>query len=237
LEIICQRCHETLRDADRYCPACGLPQLIYIAAETPAIPLGSEVAPGTPDVGAFGDGIVWRPALQVALLLALPAALLGSGWIPVLAVAWIMGAAPWAVGLYARRVQARTISMGTGARIGLVTGLFTALLACGTNGMAFWVNRFVLHQSGQFDAFWVSMVQQNFERTQQWGVQAGLSGAQAAEWMQNAQWFRALELSPEGKAGLVLAALLCLVAIVLLVAAIGGAVGARFMAPTRRTSL
>jgi hypothetical protein len=236
LEITCQRCHETIREADRYCPACGLPQLIYIAAETPAIPLeDGAIAPGG-ELAGLGNGIAWRPALQAALLLAVPAGLLSSGFSPVLALVWVMGAAAWAVGLYARRTRRGALSMGSGARIGLVTGLFAAWLSFGVNGVALWVSRFLRHQGGEIDSEWVSAAQQSYERSQQMVAQAGVTGAQAAQMLQVAQWVHTLELSPEGRAGIALAGLLALAAILLVVATIGGAVGARLLVPPRRPS-
>jgi hypothetical protein len=112
LEITCQRCHETIREADRYCSACGLPQLVYIAAETPVIPLegDGEVSPSGEVLG-LRNGIAWRPALQAAAMLAIPAGLLSSSLSPILALVWIMGAAAWAVGLYAKRARLAGLSM------------------------------------------------------------------------------------------------------------------------------
>jgi hypothetical protein len=234
--MTCQRCHETVREADRYCPSCGLPQLVYIAAETPAMPLEDGDAPGSGELVGLGNGIAWRPALQTAALLAIPAGLLSASLSPVLALVWIMGAAAWAVGLYAKRLRTGEVSMGNGARIGLVTGLFTAWLWFGANGVALWVTRFLRHQGGQIDSEWVNAVQTAFEHNQQVVAQAGMSGAQASQFLQATQWAQGLMLSPEGRAGCALAGLLVLAAILLLFATIGGAVGARFLTPTRRSS-
>jgi len=234
LELTCQRCHETLREADRYCSVCGLPQLIYVAAETPVMPLEDGQVSGGGNLSGLGNGIVWRPALQTAALLAIPAGLLSSNLTPILALVWIMGAAAWAVGLYAKRLRMGGVSIGNGARIGLVTGIFTAWLWFGANGVALWVTRFLRHQGGQIDSEWVSAVQSAFERNQQVVAQAGMSGAQAAQFLATTQWLQGLMLSPEGRAGCALAGLLVLAAILLLFATIGGAVGARFLTPTRR---
>jgi hypothetical protein len=236
LDITCPRCHETLREADRYCSACGLPQLIYVAAETPAIAPEDGTSPGG-DVVYAGNGIAWRPALQAAMMLAIPAGLLSSSLSPVLGLVWVMGAAAWAVGLYAKRVRQGVLSVGSGARIGLVTGLFAAWLSFGVNGAALWVTRFLRHQGGQIDSEWVSAVQQGFERNQQMVAQAGMTGAQAAQFLEVTRWVRALMLSPEGRAGFALVGLLALAVILLVFATIGGVVGARLLVPRRRTSL
>jgi hypothetical protein len=236
LDITCQRCHETLREADRYCPVCGLPQLVYIASESLSVSLNDEAAAPGGEMLGLGDGIAWRPALQAAVLLAIPAGVLSSSLSPILALVWVMGAAAWAVGLYAKRVRQGRLSMKSGARIGLVTGLFAAWLSFGVNGVALWVTRFLRHQGGQIDAEWVGAVQQSVERNQQIVAQAGMSAAQASEMLQVTQWFKALMLSPEGRAGFALVGLLALAAILLVVATIGGAVGARLLAQPRRPS-
>jgi hypothetical protein len=236
LEITCQRCHEPIHDVDRYCSSCGLPQLIYVAAETPVMPLEDGQISAGGDLAGLGSGIAWRPALQTAMLLAIPAGLLSSSLTPVLALVWIMGAAAWAVGLYAKRLRTGGVSTGNGARIGLVTGLFTAWLWFAANGVALWVTRFLRHQGGQIDSEWVGAVKDAFERNQQMVAQAGMSGAQATQFTQIAQWMQGLMLSPEGRAGCALAGLLVLAAILLVFATIGGAVGARFLTTTRRPS-
>ena len=125
MEATCQRCHETLREADRYCPACGLPQLTYLAAETSAA-LGDGVAQNNGGAGGgltgMADGIAWRPALKVALIFAVPAGVLCSGVTPIgpsLGLLWMGGAAAWAVGLYFKRARPGWLTLWAGARIGL----------------------------------------------------------------------------------------------------------------------
>ena len=234
MENTCQRCHETLREVDRYCFNCGLPQFIYIASETPAVQLVDDSRTSNGDLAGIENGIAWKPALQAAVLLAVPAGLISASLSPILALIWIMGAAAWAVSIYARRVRLGAVSMGTGARIGLVTGMLAAWLSFGANGAALWVTRFLRHQGGQIDSEWVNAVQQSFDRNQQMVAQAGMSAAQATQFLQATQWVRQLMLSPEGRAGFALAGLLMLAAILLVFATIGGAVGARLLVSPRR---
>jgi hypothetical protein len=243
LETTCQRCHETLRDADRYCPTCGLPQLIYIAAETPAIPLDEGTAQPAAmgnDLGGLTGGIAWRPALKASLMLAIPAGLMCSGLTPIgqslaLGVVWIMGAAAWAVGLYGKRARPARLSMGAGARIGLVTGLLTSWFTLSVDGISLWVARFMLHEGSQMDSLWASEVEKGFARNQQMVNQMGMTGAQATQFLQMTQFFRGTMLSPEGRAGFALAGLIIVAAFLLLFAIIGGAVGARLLAQPRRS--
>jgi hypothetical protein len=238
LEATCQRCHETLRDADRYCPACGLPQLIFVASETPVAALGEDDVQnqGGASSGRTGlaDGIVWRTALRAALMLAIPAGVLCSGLIPIgqsLGLFWVVGAAAWAVSLYSKRARPGWLSMGTGARIGLVTGLFASWLSLSVNGISLWVARFVLHQGGQMDSLWATEVESSLQASQQMVAQMGMTAAQAA---QSTQFSRSLMLSAEGRAGIALSTFLGGAVFLVLFAMIGGAIGARWLAQPRR---
>lgn len=233
LDITCQRCHETLRDADRYCPACGLPQLTFVEPESAAAAISGAVEDLAQGRG-LGDGIAWRPALKTALMLAIPAGVLSASLSPTLTVIWVMGAAAWAVSLYAKRMRSGSTTSATGARIGLVTGVFAAWLSIGANGAALWITRFVRHQGAQFDAMWTGAVDQAISRNQQMMAEAGANAAQAAQMVQLSQSFRTLMLSPEGRAGSALIAVMALAAFLLLFAILGGVLGARFAVPRRR---
>jgi len=241
LEATCQRCHETLREADRYCAVCGMPQLLYVAAEAPhavqedgALEDSSGIPTGL--AGSTG-GIAWRPALKFALLLSIPAALLCSGLIPLgqsLAMLWMAGAAVWAVGLYFKRARPGWITMGAGARIGLVTGLFASWLTLSVNGVALWISRFLMHQGGEMDSLWATEVDKSLELSKQMVAQMGMTSAQAA---QSTQFSRAWMLSAEGRAGIALSTFLAGAVFLILFAMIGGALGARLLAQPRRPSV
>jgi hypothetical protein len=133
-------------------------------------------------------------------------------------------AAAWAVVLYMRRQSPAWITVGAGARIGLVTGVLGGWTAAATTGITLFAMRFFFHQSKFFDDFWQNLVSQQI--TQQW-TSAGVDAATIAlakTWL----------LSPEGRAGSMLGAILFLVAALLLFAVAGGALGARLLARTRR---
>jgi len=241
LEATCQRCHETLREADRYCPVCGLPQLVYIAAEAPAVPLVEGVlqfAGESPNgLAGLAGGIVWRPAVKFALLLAVPAGVLCSGVIPIgqsLALLWMVGAAVWAVGLYFKSAQPGRVSTGEGIRIGLVTGLFASWLMLSVNGVALWISRFAMHQGGEMDSLWASEVDKSLELSQQMVSQMGMTAAQAA---QSTQLSKAWMLSAEGRAGIALSTFLAGAAFLVFFAMIGGALGARLLGQPRTPSV
>ena len=233
MDTTCQRCHEILRDSDRYCPSCGLPQLIFFEPEGSVAAISSDLdEPGGAGFGS-SSGIAWRPALRTAALLAIPAGLLSASLSPTLTLFWVMGASAWAVSLYARRTRSSSPTAGTGARIGLITGVFAAWLAIAANGVALWITRFVNHKGAQFDSEWTGAVDQAVSRNQQIFAQAGASAAQAAQMIQMSQNLRSFMLSPEGRAGFALAGVLALAAFLLLFATLGGVLGARFAVPRR----
>jgi len=176
---------------------------------------------------AFGlnGGIHWRPALQAALMLGVPAGVLCFGILP-LGLLGIVAAAYWAVGLYARRVRTVSVSISVGAQIGVVTGLFASLAAGGLYGIGLWVSRFVLHEGAELDALWTSQVEKS---NQQVIEQMGAANAQSA------QSIRAMMLSAEGRAGLAVLGLLVVAAFLIALAVAGGAVGAKLATAPRRS--
>jgi hypothetical protein len=171
----------------------------------------------------------WKAVLRFALMLAVPAGVLCSVLSPVGIFGLVlMGAtAAWVVSLYLRTQRPAWITTGAGARIGLVTGLLGAWTAAATTGITLYAMRFWLHEGRVFDNFWNRFVSQ--QMSQQWtsmGIDAQTI-SQAKAWL----------LSPEGRAGWVLGAVLFLMAALLLVAIAGGALGARFHARSRRPEL
>lgn len=158
MEITCSRCHQTLQDGTCYCPACGLPQLVY-ANDDSAGPGQSE-----PWIGAARDAasVNWRAALRSSLLLAVPAGLLCSLLSPVsvLGLFWMAAAAAWTVMLYVRSQQPAWITIGAGARIGLVTGVLGGWTAACASGVTLFAMRFVFHDGRVFDNFWQNLVGQ-----------------------------------------------------------------------------
>jgi hypothetical protein len=231
LEASCQRCHEPVRETDRYCPACGLPQLTYASEEVQVA--GSATPPPFYPGGALPpEGIAWRPALKFALLLAIPSGVLCAAMGATLGLVWMAGAAACAVSLYTRRTQTGAVSSSAGARIGLITGLFTAWLAVGADGVALWFGRFVLHQGNQMDSLWNEQVANSLQLSQQMITQMGMNSAQAAA---STQLSRAMMLSAEGRAAIALFSFAMGGAFLVLVGMAGGALGARYLTQPRRT--
>jgi len=211
MEITCTRCHQAILEDSCYCPTCGLPQLVY----------SSDAIPGQAPPEHFNEPIRdastvdWKRAMRAAVALAVPAGLLCSLFSPVsiFGLLWMSVAAAWTVSLYLRSQRPAWITIGAGARIGLVTGLLGGWMAAAASGVSLFVMRFILHQGGSLDETWQTIVTD----------------------AQTITVYKAWLLSPEGRAGTMLSAILMLVVALIFFAVGGGALGARFQARTRRS--
>jgi RNA polymerase subunit RPABC4/transcription elongation factor Spt4 len=231
MEKTCNRCHQTIQPEDCYCPACGLPQLVY-AAEGAAGETQPEVwEKAVRDAGTLD----WKPALRAALLMAIPAGLLSSEVSPTgrLGLFWMASAAAWAVVIYMRSQKPAWITLGAGARIGLVTGLLGSWLAFGVSGGVLLVERFLFHQGGQIDAEYSSIFISKFQQTIQQTL-AGMGPADAAQAQTVFAGMLSWMTSPEGHAAMWAGSLAFSSLFLLLFAVCGGALGARIQAGRRR---
>jgi hypothetical protein len=236
MEISCTRCHQPVLAENCYCPYCGLPQLVYEAeaAATQSSP-GGPVAPE--EVVQDAATLSWKPALRAALLLAVPAGLLSSGISPLgfFGLLWAAAGAAWAVSLYVRNQRAAWITIGAGARIGLVTGLMAAWLAFSVSGSALFVERFALHRAAQIDAEWKTRVETSQQLTQQWT--SSMSPADPAQALAARNQVQNWMLSPWGHAGIEVFGFASNSVLLLFFAIGGGILGARWMARTRRPEI
>ena len=228
MEITCTRCHQTILADNTYCPACGLPQLVCSAEGETGTSVAEHLIEPVRDAGS----VDWKAALRVVLMLAVPAGILSSEATPfgLLGMFWMAAAAALAVFLYLRRQRPGWITMGAGARIGLVTGLLGGWLAFAISGSSLYMQRFVFHQADQIDGEWKTALVASQELTQQW--MAGMSTPEMAH-AQSAK-AQAWMLSPGGHAGWAAFGFACDALFLLFFAVAGGALGARIMARTRR---
>jgi hypothetical protein len=222
MEITCTRCHQAVEAENCYCPTCGLPQLQYSAENVPG------QAPAERWLEPVQDASIvdWKRAMRPALALAVPAGLLCSLFSPVsiFGLLWMTVAAAWVVSLYLRNQKPAWITIGAGARIGLVTGLLGAWTAAATSGISLFVMRFLMHQGKELDETWTTIISDQV--TRQWTT-AGVDA-------QTISVYKGWLLSPEGRAGSMLSAILLLVAVLIFFAVGGGALGARLQARQRR---
>jgi RNA polymerase subunit RPABC4/transcription elongation factor Spt4 len=222
METTCNRCNETMPAEACYCPSCGLPQLVYQG--------DGVLDAGTPtrwnEAVRDASSVAWKPALRIATILGIPAGMLCSMLSPVGILGLVLMAATglWVVTLYMRSQRPAWITVGAGARIGLVTGLLGGWSAAATTGVTLYAMRYWFHHGQIFDDFWLNLVDR--QMTAQWtsmGVDA-----------QTIELAKAWLLSPWGRAGWVLCAVSLLMAVLLLVAVAGGALGARMHVRARR---
>jgi hypothetical protein len=233
MEITCNRCRQTIQAENCYCPACGLPQLVYATEGGPGQSQPERWNEATRDAAT----IDWKPALRAALLMAVPAGVLSSAASQAgsLGLFWMATAAGLAVLLYMRSQRPAWITLGAGARIGLVTGLLGGWLAFGVSGGQLFVQRFVLHQSSQIDAEWKSSVDLSQQALRQ--VASGMSQADAAQFQAEYDQIFSFMLKPEGHAGWMVFLLARNAAFLMLFAVAGGAMGARLLSRLRRPEI
>lgn len=228
MELSCTRCHQTVPADSCYCPACGLPQLVYSS--------DNENAAVSPErwsetVVRDASSIDWKPGIRSAVALAVPAGLLSSGVSPLgsLGLFWMASGAAWAVVLYLRSQRPAWITIGAGARIGLVTGLIAGWLAFGFSGAQMFVARVALHQGDKIDTVWRENVDRSQRLGQQWLAQMKMP-TETAEASAQRNWM----LSPEGHAGFQTLGMVWSCSLLVLFAVGGGALGARMASRNRR---
>jgi hypothetical protein len=118
------------------------------------------------------------------------------------------------------------MTLGAGARIGLVTGLLGGWLAFGVSSGTLFVRRFFLHQSTQIDAMYSSFFANRFQQTIEQSL-AGMSPSDAAQAQPIFAKMLAVVLSPEGHAGMWTFSIAFTSLFLLLFAVGGGILGTR----------
>ena len=236
MEITCTRCHQAIEDGSTYCPMCGLPQLVY---ETEA---GAGVAQPERPMEPVRDAasIAWKPAMSVSARLAVPAGIIlailflysvfseaNFVGLPLIMAA----AAAWVVGIYMRSQKPAWITIGAGARIGLVTGILSAWTATAICGSLLFGARYWFHYGPFIDSFWISYVAKLFSVFS--SAFGGALGFDAPTMVA----LKASMLTHEGQARSFLAMIGQLGVELLLFGIAGGALGARFLARPRQPEI
>ncbi len=232
MEITCTRCHQAIEEGATYCPMCGLPQLVY-QADTSAV-AGQPERHG--EAVRDAASVDWKPALRLAALLAVPAGAICAIFYlysivnesSFLGLLFLMAAAAaWVVALYVRSQKPAWITIGAGARIGLVTGILGAWTSAAICGLALYGARYWFNAGKVIDNFWTSLV------TGEMVTQLNATGAD----QQTITQFKTLLLAPQGRTGWALLAVCFLMGALLIFAVAGGALGARFLARPRRPEI
>jgi len=210
---------------------------MYVAAEAPMAVGGDSVPPPLGEMAAVMNSVDWRVALPVAVMLAIPAGVLSSSVSVIGSVfnfVWMIGAAVWAVSLYARRARTRRISAWNGARIGLVTGILASWLTFAVDGLQLWLRRFVWNQGQQIDSAWNDQMNLSHD------VNVRLFGPMAnahPDMMQSIEAQRQWVLSQDGRAAAPVLFFVFGALFLILFAMIGGAMRARYLSVPRRSGV
>jgi hypothetical protein len=228
MEKICHRCQGELNTEGNYCPACGLPQILFSSDETPGPVSLQPWHQGDTDAGE----VAWRPAMRIALFTAIPAGIACSMVSPIgfFKLIWMLLAAASVVALYVRRVQPPWITAGAGARIGLVSGIFTAWIAFLISSIAFFTQRFVFGNGAVIDTEWKAFVDNYQKQLLPLIPQMNPDPAALANMKDFITWMQ----QPNGQAGMALLELTILCFTLLLLSMLGGVIGARLSARARR---
>jgi hypothetical protein len=231
MEITCNRCHQVVPADSTYCPACGLPQLVYSADGEGAVPAASD---RRSESVRDASSIDWKPGLRAALAIAVPAGLLSSGISPLsaLGIFWMAGGAAAAVTLYLRSQRPAWITLGAGARIGLVMGLIGGWIAFGVSGIWLFVQRVILHQSGQIDSVYKAFLDAFEQKAHE--SMSSMTAADAAQLQSTFGEIQAWLASPEGHAAVWTFSIAFNCVFLVLFAVAGGALGARMLARRRQ---
>jgi hypothetical protein len=125
--------------------------------------------------------------------------------------------------LYMRNRRPSWITLGAGARLGLVTGLLGGWTAVAVSGIGLYAARFWFHQGPLLDSVMAKQISDSSQQLVTLGMDAQVVAAT-----------KTFLLSPEGRAGGVVSNA-CFLALALLVFAVAGAaVSTRILARTRR---
>lgn len=208
----CHRCGETLASQEFYCPHCGAPQLRI----EPREPLLDESAEVESLPAQRAENLQWQVAIQAALMVAVPAALLSS--LVSVGAIWVFAGGFLSVAIYRRRTAAATDGK-LGWRIGGIMGLVAAALWMAAQGLTLVVDRFVLHKGASID--------QQFRAALELAL--GNMAQQDPSFMKTFPWFTHFWLSPYGIAAMLLASSIVLALMMVFFAALGGSLGGRYL--------
>ncbi len=235
----CHRCGHPLDAASLFCAQCGAPQLQISqfdivdstsdgsTAEQHGEAPSPAALPGQPP-DQLQHGVQWKSAIIVSLAVSSAAGVLcilalAAPALSTVCFFWVVSASLIALALYRRRVPMAWIDSGVGARIGMLVGIFTACVPTAVSACFLLLMRYAWHRSAPFDAQITSAISQGMARA-----------AESNPDPQVLQSTTALLLSPEGRAGYMLAFAIMLGAFILGFSIVSGAVGAKLIPAPRR---
>lgn len=220
MDLACHRCGATLATPELFCPHCGAPQLRFEPSE--------DQLPYQPDGNGSGQRasqvLAWRPAVQAALIVALPVGLLSS--LLDFGIIWVLVGGFCAIALYQRKASLM-INPGGGWRIGLLVGLMASYLSSVVDGVSMVFERYGLHHGTSIDQKLVALTQQMTDQMVHQNPEAA----------QQIPWFIHFWLSPDGHAAVVLFMSAFAALMMVAFSSIGGVLGARLLGARKRLSI
>lgn len=223
----CHRCGGELPASDGlspFCPHCGSPQIYLQDYEQQTAGAEADTTGAIPPPRP--QQVEWKTAIRCAVLVAAVAAgltLLSERieLISPLSLLWTVSGSIITLGLYQHRRPLAWMDAGVGARIGVVAGLLLITCLGVTWAILGLVARFGLHSLGGFDAQLTQLLHVQFEK--------------AAAMTPEPPEIKRFWYSPEFRAGMMLTGFGMLAGFLLVLSAVGGALGG-FMRMRRKVS-
>ena len=164
MTTLCHHCHHAVLQDARFCPECGAPQL-RVGGEEAQEPEASDTM-----LRHTGD-IAWPAAVGSAAMFSIPAGVLLS-FLAIPLVFDLMGVvagAVWTLRRYRRRSpKAPSLTPQLGGRIGLVVGVFAALIGSAGQAVLLLTERFGLHRVTDVDAILKLVLDRYSESSRVW---------------------------------------------------------------------
>lgn len=228
MEQVCHRCGATVHESDPFCPQCGAPQLRYEAPEEPTPASTSE--PSRHFTTRSPDAIRWRDAIRAAALIAIPTGLLSSrlGLEGIWAI-WLIAGGMVVASIYRKRTRS-LLTGRMGWRIGVLLGLFTAVIASAADGISLVIQRFALHQGAALDQRYRDAMQLMT------GMYSDLFANSSPDVIAAVKGLDHFYLTPAGRATVALSGAAEAAFFMLIFAGVGGALGARLSAKSAQAS-
>ena len=221
MDPVCHRCGAMINTSEIFCAHCGAPQLRFETSEEQASPYSGESNQSSLRVG---QSIVWRPAVQTALMIALPVGILSS--LLDFGILWVLAGGFCAVALYQRKAPA-ALNARAGWRLGMLMGILAAFFSSIVDGISMVVERYGLHHGAAIDQRLAGLTQQMTDQMVHQNPEAA----------QQIPWFIHFWLSSDGHAAIVLFMSAFAAIMMIAFSTIGGALGARVLGARRRLSI
>lgn len=217
MEFTCQRCGETISTEAAFCPHCAAPQLRW--AQNELEPQPEIAAPPAADSAGPPRSVHWNTAIRLALLTSLVTGIFCSVLSPGILL-WVACGTAATILFYRRRYPQMLINVRLGARMGILFGLFTAIVLTATDAAVMFYARYVMHEGSKFDQAYNAMLEQVAAR-------APSNPATMPQWNALMHFWH----SAEARAGLFLISASFLALTVVALCAAAGAITARFNRP------